>query len=318
MKKLFFFLLALTFPVLTMERPRKKRPYTEVASQKIKYTQPKFDKNIPLLVIKAKEKGIKTPIGTVMFDKSHKNDNIGHIYELKVDPGYQGKGIGYQLFARAITELQKQGYPKVSWLAFGTDPLNPLPLNKLENIYIKMVCRLAAKIDCDLEIGPRRIETYEKTPFLLTFKNQNQQISTAPYYSPMRISEDGKNFSLSAFHGQNIIGFIQFRQDPVDDTIGEILHLYVDPLHRNKGIGYRLFKNAVLEFAKNNYVSVTFLSMQMHDTSARTLENIFSKMAHKLKNEIQCILLMKDRLKLGKTATQEEKLITPMQIKFKK
>lgn len=331
MKKLLLLLLTLAVPAIAMQKQNNKRKHEDTRPHKIKFSKPFYDKTIPSFVIKAKEKGLKTPIGTITFNHAPKDKNTGHIYELKVNPEHQGTGIGYQLFKRAILELKKQGYPQVTWLAYNTDSYEPLPLAQLEDIYISIIRRLGGKIACDLEIEPRRTDM-EATPFRLIFKSSHQNTMApsvhaaeeltrhypAPHlsYSPVQVSADRKNLSLNASYGTHIIGSIHFRQDPVDYNIGEILHLYVNPNDRNQGIGYQLFKRAILELVKNNYVEVTWLSMQTHDTPIEKLENIFSKITKKLRNEIQFDFIMKKRLMLGKTATQPEKLITPMQLIF--
>lgn len=145
MKKLVLLLLTFISSAFAMEQAHQQT----TASSEIKYTAPKFSNRRELFIIKAKEKA--TQIGFITFKYDPADKTIGHIYTIEVNEEHRQKGIGFQLSRQAILELKKQGYQKITWLAWNPDEQN-MPRAKLEIIYRKMVQKLSAEIACSLEI----------------------------------------------------------------------------------------------------------------------------------------------------------------------
>lgn len=165
MKKLLLFLLAFALPATAMH----KRKHIDSQKPTISFTKVFYSKELDAYVIKAFAKERTTPIGEIRFDHSPHDKSTGCIYNLEVEPGFRENKIGYQLFRKAIIELKRQDYPRVSWLALGVDDLST---RELEEIYIAMVKRLAQEINCDLSIEPRKGNGIfvEQTPFKIIFK----------------------------------------------------------------------------------------------------------------------------------------------------
>lgn len=156
MNKLLLFLFIFVFPALAMQE-------NKIASN-IKITNVYLDKRLNLYAIEAKNH--QTLCGSITFKYNPQNKHIGHIYNLDVLPDYRKNGIGYQLFRKAIIELKKQGYQKITWLGWSLNE-EPIPSSTLIKIYESMAQKLAREIKCDLETTPSEYDP-EETFFTLT------------------------------------------------------------------------------------------------------------------------------------------------------
>lgn len=129
-------LLLLTFaiPAIAMEpaqSPKRKRI-------EITYSEPVFDSQKEKYYIRAYEDVFC--IGKIKFHPSHNVKNQGFIEVIKVNHAWQGEGIGYQLFKRAIYAMLAKGYRAISWKAMGfTDRVST---DDLEKVYASMLKKL--------------------------------------------------------------------------------------------------------------------------------------------------------------------------------
>lgn len=127
-------LLLLTFaiPAIAMEpaqSPKRKRI-------EITYSEPVFDSQKEKYYIRAYEDDFC--IGKIKFHPSHNVKNQGFIEVIKVNHAWQGEGIGYQLFKRAIYAMLAKGYRAISWKAMGfTDRVSTADLEKVYESMLK-------------------------------------------------------------------------------------------------------------------------------------------------------------------------------------
>lgn len=149
MKKLLLLLFTLISPIFAMEQPKDQIKIEQIAE--ITYSDPQFDENAAHYIIKAEKNSNK--VGSATFHYSPFDKNLGHIFELEVDTEYREQGIGYQLFKQTILELKKQGYQKITWLAWSSDEEN-MPCTLLKDIYTHMGKKLSTEVTCDLIIEP--------------------------------------------------------------------------------------------------------------------------------------------------------------------
>lgn len=91
-------------------------------------------------------------VGRIDFGSSIKNSRHGLIEYLSVLPAHRGKGIGYQLFERAILTLKKKGFRIITWDAIGLDDIST---EQLENVYIAYIHKLAGVLEFDFVMGLR-------------------------------------------------------------------------------------------------------------------------------------------------------------------
>lgn len=134
MKKLFLLLLVYAAQVCAMEpiqSPKRKRI-------EITYSEPIFNAQKEKYYIRAYEDDFC--VGKIKFHPSHNAENQGFIEVLKVNHAWQGEGIGFQLFKRAIYAMLAKGYRAISWKAMGfTDHVSTADL---EQVYESMLKKL--------------------------------------------------------------------------------------------------------------------------------------------------------------------------------
>lgn len=138
MKKLILLLMGFAIPAIAMEEPTHspKRKRIEIT-----YSEPIFDSQKEVSYIRAYEDALC--IGKIKFHQSINVPTQGFIEKLKVKHAWQGEGIGYQLFKRAMYSMLAKGYTAISWKAMGFT--NLVTTDELEKIYESMIKKLRAE-----------------------------------------------------------------------------------------------------------------------------------------------------------------------------
>lgn len=171
MKKLLLLLL-----IGTLAQGMHKNPDKPCSTnQEISFTKAFYHHDRNVTMIQATKDN--SPLGEVTFDSSDKENKHGYIYSIDVDDSCRKQGIGYQLFKRAILELQKKGCLKIGWTALG---LFEVSTEELEQIYLGMIKKLQKEKEFDFEfrMGTRQPTKSNgiKTPMEIALKESNNQI----------------------------------------------------------------------------------------------------------------------------------------------
>lgn len=99
-------------------------------------------------------------------------------------------------------------------------------------------------------------------------------------------------YTIEAKNNQTSCGSITFKYNPENKNIGHIYNLDVSPDYRKNGIGYQLFRQAILELKKQGYQKITWLGWSLNEEPipSSTLIKIYKSMWQKLSLEIKCDL----------------------------
>lgn len=143
MKKLLAVIfLIISAPALSMDKPQNTR------KRKVPHTITyQYQSAIAPYRIVALDRD--TTAGLILFGQDPLKNKWGHISYLMVQEAYRGQGIGYTLFKKAIYQLIRKGYKKITWDA---NDLENIGIQNLEAIYLNYIKKLKEKLEFDFSI----------------------------------------------------------------------------------------------------------------------------------------------------------------------
>lgn len=162
MKKLLLLSLICTLPALAMQVPKRKREEPSNESSIV------FHDLSAIEPFSIRAYSGQKEAGYIKFGAYPYGYNIGHLNYIQVHKAFRGKGIGYQLFERAIFALKKKGFKRIEWEAVSLDSV---AIRDLEQIYLAFVRQLREKLEFDfIKDKSIAIDECEMIPMRLILK----------------------------------------------------------------------------------------------------------------------------------------------------
>lgn len=106
----------------------------------------------------------------------------------------------------------------------------------------------------------------------------NQEIK----YTPTYYHQNRNVLMIQANKGKSPVGEVTFDISKSEKNNGYIYSIDVDDECRNQGIGYKLFKQAILELKNAGCTKIAWTALGLFEVTTQELEQIYTKMVQKL------------------------------------
>ncbi len=104
-------------------------------------------------------------------------------------------------------------------------------------------------------------------------------------YTPAYYHQNRNVLIIQANKDKSPVGEITFDISKSEKNNGYIYSIDVDDECRNQGIGYKLFKQAILELKNAGCTKIAWTALGLFDVTTHDLEKIYTRMVDKLKEE---------------------------------
>lgn len=129
-------------------------------------------------------------------------------------------------------------------------------------------------------------------------------------YTPAYYHENRKTLIIQAVKDKHDVGEITFDISKTDKNSGYIYSLNVDDGCRSQGIGYQLFKQAILELKNGGCTKIQWTALGLFDVTTKDLEEIYIRMVQKLQEEkiidFDFCMLPREKASANKVKTRME------------
>lgn len=143
MKKLLALIfLVVSAPALSMDKPENTRK--RKVPQSITYHDQSAIRPYRIVALDN-----DTTVGCIVFGQDPEKNKRGNLTYLMVQEAYRGQGIGYRLFKKAIYQLIRKGYRKITWDAMD---LEDIGIENLEAIYVNYIKKLKEELEFDFSM----------------------------------------------------------------------------------------------------------------------------------------------------------------------
>lgn len=129
-------------------------------------------------------------------------------------------------------------------------------------------------------------------------KREKTHTSEISYFGPC-FYEKHDSFLIKAKQSKSPVGKIIFDQYPKEESTACIYALEVEREYRTQGIGYQLFKSAILDLKRQNFTRVKWTALGTDNLKTRRIEKIYLAMLGKLAEEIDFNLWVGKRQEAG-------------------
>lgn len=133
-----------------------------------------------------------------------------------------------------------------------------------------------------------------------------QQQNEITYSLPIK-DTDRNAYVIDAFDTSLNIGYIDFGPDQINPHFGTISDMFVNQKYRKKGVGYTLFKSAIIEL-KKKYLTIVWTAVPLEGITLDELEKIYTSFIEKLKKEMAFNFSMEPRKKSGTRYIRDMKI----------